>query len=480
MTDHSAQPGLLPLDHAPLRVEVLRGAQGFEALRVPWQAALARMSRPSLFITPQFLALSCQHLYQPRDEPWFVGVYQGAELVGLLPLMLTRDPQAKVLRKVLVHMGQQGGDRPGIVHTIEPARVWAAALQALVRLRRHWHVLDLRELDAEGPEHLQGGPCELLEPLGQHGLQSRMLPCTHAGYLRIEGSWDDYLASRSRNTRQAYRRNERRLQEAHPDVRIDVVSDPAQIEQAVDRYLAIDAKSWKHAAGIEFWSGPGERIFLKALLLQLARQGQASVWLLAAGQVDMAGLVRLRQGSIMYERCSTYDPAYARFSPSTYLCMAAVRQLFAGYCDESDVMGLPQPMDERPAIQAWYPGERRTWRLLSVNLPLWWRPVYQLKAWLGGLRQALRAALTAGWTRPIDAEGATALPDSSTPGGQDEAQRMGQAIQRVVDGLGMPQDTRWPAAGSPQAPAAERAEPSTERPAQSAAQPQPAHLREPA
>ena len=386
-------------------------------------------------------------------------------------------------------VGQQGGDRPGIVHTIEPARVWAAALQALVRLRRHWHVLDLRELDlreldAEGSGHLQGGPCEWLEPLGQHGLQSRLVPCTHAGYLRIEGSWDEYLASRSRNTRQAYRRNERRLQEAHPEVRIDVVSDPEQIEQAVDRYLAIDAKSWKHAAGIEFWSSPGERIFLKALLLQLARQWQASVWLLAAGQVDMAGLVRLRQGSIMYERCSTYDPAYARFSPSTYLCMEAVRQLFGGYCDESDVMGLPQPMDERPAIQAWYPGERRTWRLLSVNLPLWWRPVYRLKAGLAGLRQALKVGLKAGWTRPTDAEGATALPalstPSSTPGDQDETHRMGQAIQRVVDGLGMPQDARWPAAGSPQAPAAERPEPSTERPAQPVAKPEPAHLREPA
>jgi len=371
---------------ATLRTEVLRGVGAFDALQAAWREALERMPRPSLFITPDFLRLSWAHLHEPDDEPWLVAVWEGAVLVGLLPLVLRRDRQSRIYRRVLIHMGQLAGDRPGIVHTVSADRVWEAAFQALTQLRSHWDAIDLRELDAMAWPLHRG-----LVSLTAAGIQPAVLPSTYAGFLNIEGDWDTYLLSRSRNTRQGYRRNERRLLEAYPDLRIDVVTDPALIAQAFDRYLALDAKSWKCDAGIEFWSDRREQAMMRVLLPHLAATGQASVWLLATGSTDIAGLVRLRQGPVMYERCSTYDPAFARFGPSTYLCMEAVRQLFGSDCDESDVLGMTERLDERPAIRAWYPGERRTMRLLARN-PHWvWRPVLALREGLLAWRQKARS-----------------------------------------------------------------------------------------
>jgi len=365
-------------EHAVLRAQVWRGESGFDRLRPSWLAAVARMHRPSLFITPDFLQLSWQHLREAGDEPWFVVVHDGGELAGLLPLVLRRDPRSRIFRKVLIHMGQLAGDRPGIVHTVAADRVWQAALAALAEQRAHWHAMDLRELDETAwpvrSATWQAAPAHA-------SLQSQVLPSTHAGYLRIEGDWDSYLASRSRNTRQGYRRQERRLQETFPDLRIDVVDAPDAVDQALDRYFALDAMSWKREAGVEFWSRPGEQDCLRALVRHLACTGRASVWLLAAGTTDMAGLVRFRQGSVVYERCSTYDPAFARFGPSTYLCMEAVRHLFGSDCDESDVLGMTEPLAERPAIQAWYPLQRRTLRLLTLSPPWWWRPVLVVRSW---------------------------------------------------------------------------------------------------
>lgn len=372
---------------APLRTEVLRGVDAFDTLQVAWREALDRMPRPSLFITPDFLRLSWTHLKGDEDEPWLVAVWEGAVLVGLLPLVLRRDRQSRIYRRVLIHMGQLAGDRPGIVHTVSADRVWESAFQALTQLRRQWDAIDLRELDATAWPLHRG-----LAPLTAAGFQSEVLPSTYAGFLNIEGDWETYLLSRSRNTRQGYRRNERRLLEAYPDLRIDVVSDPQSMVQAFDRYLALDAKSWKREAGIEFWSDGREQAMMRALLQHLAATGQASVWLLATGQTDIAGLVRLRQGPVMYERCSTYDPAFARFGPSTYLCMEAVRQLFGGDCDESDVLGMTERLDERPAIRAWYPGERRTMRLLARNPHWMWRPVLALREGLLAWQQRARSA----------------------------------------------------------------------------------------
>jgi CelD/BcsL family acetyltransferase involved in cellulose biosynthesis len=367
----------LPLSLAFLRspllqADVLRGAAHFDTLAAAWQAAVDRMARPSLFVTPAFLHTAWQHLAEPGDEAWFVVVRQHGELVGLLPLVRRREPSSRVIRHVLMHMGLLGGDRPGLVHHTVPAdAVWRAALAALHRERCHWQALDLRELDASA------WPVREVAALGR---DVRLEPSTQAGALRIEGSWESYLERRSRNTRQGYKRSERRLLEAHPDLRIDVVDTPEATDAALDRYFAIDARSWKREACVEFWSDPREASCLRALVRRLATSGQASVWLLAAGDADLAGLVRLRHRSITYERCATYDPAYARFGPSTYLCMQAVRRSFeGGQCDESDVLGLPGEMAGRPAIHAWYPEVRQTWRLLWLNPPWWWRALQALR-----------------------------------------------------------------------------------------------------
>lgn len=359
----------VPLLHA----DVLRGAAHFDTLAPEWQAAVDRMARPSLFVTPTFLRIAWQHLAETDDEPWFVVVRRQGELVGLLPLVRQREPSSRLLRHVLVHMGLLGGDRPGLVHTVPADAVWQAALAALQAQRRHWQVLDLRELDADA--------WPVRQAASRGGAHWRCEPSTEAGALRLEGTWDDYLAQRSRNTRQGFRRVERRLHEAHPEVRIDVADRADTVDAALDRYFAIDARSWKREANVEFWSDAREAAALRATVRALAASGQASVWLLAAGPGDtrdMAGLVRLRQGSVVYERCATYDPAHAAFSPSTYLCMQAVRRSFGAGCDESDVLGLPGPLAERPAIHAWYPLVRRTWRVQVVNGPWWW-PVVQ--AW---------------------------------------------------------------------------------------------------
>nr|MBP8272210.1 GNAT family N-acetyltransferase [Sphaerotilus sp.] len=344
-----------------LSSEVHCGPHAFEQLRDEWERAVARAICPSLFVTPAFAELSWQHFSQPSDEPWLVTVRDEAgELVGLLPLALCTESRHRFPLKVLRHIGAWSGDRPGVLHLVQAWQVWQAALSALLLRQQEWHQLDLREIDVQDLPAVA-----MLQLVGNLSVSAR--PDTYSGVLPITGTWDDYFKSRSKNTRQAYRRSERLLEEACPGFHVEVTESADAIGAAFERYVAIERLGWKSGANIGFWADPREADFHRSLLPRLAVTGQASVWMLRSDTRDIAGLVRLRQSTTTYERYSTYDPEFARCSPGTWLCMEAVRQLFGTDCLRSDALGLHEPLANRPAIGAWYDIEQRTSRLVATR-----------------------------------------------------------------------------------------------------------------
>lgn len=369
--------------HSNLSVRIHQGLGAFDELQSDWEDAVARAARPSLFVTPLYVRLTWQHFARPSDEPWLVAVRDEHEqLIGLLPLARSTDWRRGWPLRTLHHIGHWSGDRPGIL-CVEgsPDRIWRAALGTLLRQLPQWHRLDLREVDQDAwpaqPDNWLVSRANVM-----------ILPDTYSGVQPITGTWDEYLAGRSRNTRQSYLRRKRQLEQDFPDLRIEVIDTPEQIGAAFERYVAIERRSWKESAEIGMWAEPGEIAFHRELLPLLARTGQASVWLMSCGAGDMAGLVRLRQGGVVYERYSTFDPAYSRYSPSTRLCMEAVSRMHGTDCTESDALGLQQPLHERPCISAWYDIERRTYRVVVTHDPAPARLVHRARRIGTALQQA--------------------------------------------------------------------------------------------
>lgn len=379
--------GDTPVVVAPFEALLLRGREQFAVLHDEWADAIARMARPSIFITPEFLTAAWEHLANPGDEPWFVVVREGSQLVGMLPLIVSRSRYLGLPVRVVSHMAMLAGDRPGILAVAPADFVWEQVLHTLMAHRSDWDILDLQEVD-EGAWPLQTAGQQYLSA---QRVTTTVQPATWSGCLPIEGSAQDYFQARSSQTRQSFRRAERQLKTACPDLDLEVIDDPQQIAAACDRYLAIEARSWKAEAKVELWSDERERSFLRALLPALAARGQASVWLLRSGGRDIAGLVRMRQGSIMFERHWTYDPEFGKYSPGTYLRVRAIEQLFGGPCDESDALGMDEPLAQRRSLSSWYPIERRTYRLLGLKLPWHHHLVYRASRVAKRVRDQWRA-----------------------------------------------------------------------------------------
>lgn len=353
-----------------------RGVSAFDALQQSWQDAVDRTDGPSLFMTPVFIRHSWNHFHLPGDEPWLVSVEDmRGRMVGLLSLVLRTEVRRLVRIRTLMHMGIWAGDRPGVLHTRDASagQVWRMALSALLERRTDWHRLDLREVEEAVLPDLQAS-------LRQEARLSVCIrPDTYAGLLPTTDTWEHYFDSRSRHARQAYRRSQRLLTHACPDLRVETVEHPADMPAAFERYLAIEQLGWKRSAQVELWADKRQVAFHRSLLPRLAQTGQASLWFLCDGEQDIAGLVRLRQGTVTYERFKAFDPAHARYSPGTWLCVEALQHSFQSDCTLSDVLGMHTPLGDRQAVNAWYDIEMRTHRVVVTRLTTGIRLLHQTR-----------------------------------------------------------------------------------------------------
>lgn len=345
----------------PLSVDVVTDVAGMSALRGAWETAAALAPRASLFCSYEYIHHAWRHFSRHGDRPYLLAVRCDDVLVGLLPLVLMQERRAGLPLRVLRTMGLWGGDRPGLLATIDADLIWEVVFETLQTRRADWDLLDLRELDESA------WPVRNWQQLGK-SLRVRLKRDTEAAFLPVEGEWKDYLETRSRNTRQSFQRRARQLRETCTDLRIEVARHRLDVSWAFERYLALEQRSRTNGAAGTAGCSRRSRAFYRDLLPALAERRQAEIWLLYGGGQDIAGLIRLRHRDVVYERHATFDPQWARYSPGTFLCMQAVRMLFGHAVRESDVLGLHRPLAERPSIGAWYEGVRQTYRLTAWNL----------------------------------------------------------------------------------------------------------------
>lgn len=370
MMDSAEVPRLVDIMSAPpLRTEILRTEAALDALRIEWQAAAAADAGISLFLTWDYLGALWRHFHRFQDEPWLVVVRRRGELVGLLPLVLSRRRAGGATLRVLRSMGQWEGAGAGVLAVIPSDQVWQATFAALASERHAWDALDLRQLDelAWPLRHLHefgaGWHCEVVTD----GVAVRQ-PLTI--------SWDQWLDQRPEALRQALHCRERRwLSEQGGPLQFEIADTPATIGVAFDRYLALEQHSRRSARQPLIGAHHRRTAFYRELLPQLAAQRKAAVWL-ALRSVEgrqlsaqpVAGLIRLFHRDEVYERHFTADKGYASYSPATTLTLEALRRSLGGRWRESVLPAGLTAYGRSHELSDWYVKQRKTCRLVVRQL----------------------------------------------------------------------------------------------------------------
>jgi hypothetical protein len=144
--------------------------------------------------------------------------------------------------------------------------------------------------------------------------------------LELPGTFEEFVASRSSNTRWRIRRDARRLAETYgDDLRVEIVRDPSGLDRLVESADRVARTTYQRALGVGFADTPEQRA--------LATVGLEHGW--ARGY-----LLYLRDEPIAYWLCSTwrdtilirtagFDTAFAEFRVGLFLLMRVIEDAIA-------------------------------------------------------------------------------------------------------------------------------------------------------
>jgi hypothetical protein len=282
----------------------------------PWRDLLARAT-PNVFANPVALKAAVDTRF--ADIRMLLAWDDGegaARLVGLWALRLRRvAPFWPALLEALPYkyafLSNPVVD-PTFMADVMPAFLAAIAASALPK------IINLRDLDAEAPTY-----AALIAAASARGRAPLRLAEDARPMVSRESG-----VKKSGSTRKKLRQDWNRLS-ALGDVEIVHERAPDAVRLAFERFLLMEAESWKGANGTALLSDPEDAAFVRRLVGDLAGQGEASVALLRAGGRDIAAQVVMYSGATAYTWKTAYVAEFGRFSPGALLVDKLTEALLA-------------------------------------------------------------------------------------------------------------------------------------------------------
>jgi hypothetical protein len=146
--------------------------------------------------------------------------------------------------------------------------------------------------------------------------------------VRLHGEFDAYWTRRSRNLRKNVRRYQQWLVEDGYSLRLELVTDPRKLAEALHRYGDLESRGWKGIAGSAIhWRNTQGR-FYHDVLQCFARKGQAAIYELYCNDVLAAALVTIASNRMLVLLKTTYDMSLAKYSPGWLMIYELLKKEF--------------------------------------------------------------------------------------------------------------------------------------------------------
>lgn len=313
-----------------LQVEEIAEAAALVALGGEWGDLASRAERPSFFSTWEWTQAWLES-FQGSRRLVLLLVRSGGRLVGVVPLLEGRGRWLRGKPGLELAVNKHSPSA-GLLCEGDPLPVLAAALDHLLRTRGRTGiycplVLAASPVAAAIRELGRSGRLKVLEK------ESR---CSHR--IRIETSWEGYLATRSKHAQKEWRRKRRRLAEAG-EVEMRLVASPDALPRALDDVLAIESHSWKHDSGTSFLRESGVESFYSRLAEVCAARGWLRLHLLYLDGRPAAHCYAVVYGNELLALKTSFDQRLAHLSPGLALMLSLCENAFGDGLAAVDLLG---------------------------------------------------------------------------------------------------------------------------------------------
>ena len=277
--------------------------------REAWLHLSQHAIEPNPFLDPDFALAAARHLPVARRPSFVVarGLVGGRmRMMGLLAI----EPGRRLLTGVATAWTHPysalGAPLIGTARAREALEGLLAWVSANVRGAG---ALMLPNLSRDGAvTHL------LRRSAMANGRQFRLLDPRMRAVARVDGERAAPAASKE------MRRQWRRLGETG-DLAFRVVTDPVEIRNGFEQFLALEAAGWKGARGTALIADPGSAAFSRSAVRMMAARGAARlVALTLDGRAIAIGVVLIAGDAAAFWKIA-HDPAFAKFSPGVQLSL---------------------------------------------------------------------------------------------------------------------------------------------------------------
>ena len=319
-------------ERAPLGVEEVKDRAALAPLAAEWDELSDRVRDGSLFSSCDWMS-SWLESFQGERPLCLLLARRGTRLVGVFPLV-------GGIRGWLY--GGAGLETPlneqspcgGLLFEGDPTPVVAAFLDH-IRSTRGRLPVRLPLLPAASGA---AGALRSIAAAGRYRVYEK--PSRSSTRILVQGSWADYLATRSKHSQREWRRKRKRLDEAGR-VETRTVRTAADLPGALQEVLEIESRSWKHDNGTSFQREAGVADFYRRLAERCAERGRLRLSLLYLNGRPAAHCFAVVYGNELLALKTSFDAELASLSPGLVLMLAVSEQAFAEGLAAIDLLGHP-------------------------------------------------------------------------------------------------------------------------------------------
>jgi hypothetical protein len=317
----SAPRSVVSLDaEAPRRRLVVRECSELEAV-APYRDRLdalnAGSARPCPFSTFDYIATAWRNREERQPGAacrlmWLL-IFDGEALVGHLPLERSELTKLGVRCRTVRLVTAREADRPHIVAARRDAQRVRDAIYRHLVARPNWDVLELADQDEASALAFVPGFVRDRYQVRTHERQ---------GSVSIALRWaslGEYVQGLPKSLRTSLTRSLRRLLLVG-EIELVRVEGGAAMPRALEHYLDVEARSWKHIAGESIQRDPRRLAFFR----ELVTPGQpmpVQLALVALQGVPIAGMLTGTFGGDLYALQTTCEEACADLGPAQLLSL---------------------------------------------------------------------------------------------------------------------------------------------------------------
>lgn len=220
----------------------------------------------------------------------------------------------------------------------------------------------------------------LLNPQPSDRERVRAQAYIDTGWVEVAGSFDDYWELRGKNLRQNTKKQRNKLQADGIEPQLECLTEPAQVEQAMQDYGALESAGWKAADGTAIHPGNAQGRFYRQMLENFCQLGRGRIYRYKFGDKVVSMDLCIASDDKLVILKTAYDESYKAISPSSLMRQEQFQQLFtSGQFKRIEFYGKVMEWHTR-----WTPLARPIYHLTVLR----WNLLGRLDNWRRSRRQA--------------------------------------------------------------------------------------------